>query len=489
MTFVKAKNTREMNTAEMNTREMNTAEMNTTEMNTTAEINAEMNTEITEINTTEMTTEINTEETHTESLEKRKKGRPRKEQPATEVTEGEKKKRGRKKKEVVVEEVKQKKKRGRKAAVKYFSSSIRKKIPLTTVIQDNHNYILHLDIQHSDGDKSPSIPDGPNSSNRSDGPDSPDSDSNSDTNSNNELNLEKLVNVMFETESDDVDKTCSIQKLLDNQFQSRDVDLEILYDKRIEFREEQDRLLVSKLELLHQDDSFIDKIILEKQKNVKLDKTNNISTKNREIEQSTNRKKGFFEMCYDLSSNKTWNESTDIACWWCCHQFSNTPIGMPVHYTNNIDKFRVKGVFCSFACMVAYKDDQKIKTTDSLIRFMYRKLTGECIGGKRIPKAPPRISLKLFGGELTIEQFRNSTTENKMYKLVEYPMYVSKDYIEEIDIANVKSANNKIFDDTSFTRVVNLDEKRIQDAKQRLSQIEKTTVTFGNTIDKFIKIT
>ena len=37
--------------------------------------------------------------------------------------------------------------------------------------------------------------------------------------------------------------------------------------------------------------------------------------------------------------------------------------------------------------------------------------------------------------------------------------------------------------------MVNLDEKRINDAKLRLSsQIEKHTVTLGNTIDKFIKI-
>ena len=82
---------------------------------------------------------------------KRKKGRPRKEvvENVPAVPE-EKKKRGRKKKEVVVEEIKKKKKRGRKAAVKYFSSSIRKKIPLTTVLQDKNNYILHLDVKDED---------------------------------------------------------------------------------------------------------------------------------------------------------------------------------------------------------------------------------------------------------------------------------------------------------------------------------------------------
>ena len=84
-----------------------------------------------------------------EPVIKRKKGRPRKDTTLQNVPKNpeEKKKRGRKKKEVVVEEVKQKKMRGRNAAVKYFSSSIRKKIPLTIVLQDNNNYILHLDVK------------------------------------------------------------------------------------------------------------------------------------------------------------------------------------------------------------------------------------------------------------------------------------------------------------------------------------------------------
>ena len=98
--------------------------------------------------------------------EKRKKGRPKKNLQIikTDVAnttvetvstnpivgqEDEKKKRGRKKKEVVEEEVKIKKKRGRKAALKYFSSSIRKQIPLKTNIVDNENSILFLDIKES----------------------------------------------------------------------------------------------------------------------------------------------------------------------------------------------------------------------------------------------------------------------------------------------------------------------------------------------------
>ena len=83
---------------------------------------------------------------------KKKKGRPKKnvteEINKVEIVQ-DKKKRGRKKKDQVVEEVKQKKKRGRKAAVKFFSSSIRKQIPLTTVLQDSNNFILHLDVKEN----------------------------------------------------------------------------------------------------------------------------------------------------------------------------------------------------------------------------------------------------------------------------------------------------------------------------------------------------
>ena len=71
--------------------------------------------------------------------------------------------------------------------------------------------------------------------------------------------------------------------------------------------------------------------------------------------------------------------------------------------------------------------------------------------------------------------------------MIQYPMFVSKDYIEEVDITNVKRVNQNVFTETQQISY-NLDDKRIEDAKNRLSQIEKTTVTFGNTIDKFIKI-
>ena len=94
----------------------------------------------------------------------------------------------------------------------------------------------------------------------------------------------------------------------------------------------------------------------------------------------------------------------------------------------------------------------------------------------------------MFGGDLTIEEFRNAFRENKIYKMIEYPMFVSKDYIEEVDIQNVKRVNHNVFVEMQ-SKTRNLDDKRVEDARNRLSQIEKSTITIGNTIDKFIKFT
>ena len=413
---------------------------------------------------------------------KRKKGRPRKDITLQEVPKvpEEKKKRGRKKKEVVIEEVKQKKKRGRKAAVKYFSSSIRKKIPLTTVLQDNNNYILHLDVK----------------------------DNNILEQNDNVINLESLENKdvisnVFEKLKTENDKHLSeiqkeYQELLDKEEsilneivdnEDNEDNLSELYEKRIEYREHQDNIIVNKLENYHKENNIFDKICSVEfsgnENEIDLETDNKID----DI-QINNRIKGYFELMRRFVCSDKWLYNTDVCCWWCCHTFDTVPIGNPDRYYTNVEKFRVKGVFCSFSCLMAYRNDscKKYSSTNYLVKFMYSKLTGTFLLDSNLTPAPPRSCLKMFGGDLTIEEFRNSFRENKIYKMIEYPMCVSKDYIEEVDIQNVKRVNHNVFVEMQ-SKTHNLDDKRVEDARNRLSQIEKSTITIGNTIDKFIKFT
>jgi hypothetical protein len=424
----------------------------------------------------------------------RKKGRPRKnvsEIVIAEKKDEEKKKRGRKKKECVVEEVKKKKKRGRKAAVKFFSSSIRKKIPLTTVMTDNNGYILHLDVKEDDDEES-------NSDVKTSVKNKLEYDC-QNTNVSNEKN--HLLNmILYKLKKDNKEFAEELEKEYDNLLENdnsilsdfldnpdSESNLRELFEKRIENREKQDKLLIDKLENLHKENELFDKItftedIQDSNKNVDI----NLKDVKDDLKDD-NRKKGFFEILSTFIDNKEWVKKTDICCWWCCHQFDTVPLGLPIYYNSINDKFQVKGIFCSFACIMGYNNNIKSKSNkfEYLIKFLYKRLTGAKLSDN-IKTAPPRCSLKMFGGELTIEEFRNSFNENKIYKLVEYPMFVSKDYIEEIDIKNIKKVNKNVFNDNSNQKLYNLDEQRISDAKTRLSKIDNTIVTIGNTIDKFI---
>jgi hypothetical protein len=403
-------------------------------------------------------------ETKKENEIVRKKGRPRKEK--TEELENdkpEKKKRGRKKKIVDETEIKPKKKRGRKAAVKYFSSSIRKKIPLTTKIQDNNNNILHLEVTDIE-----------------------------EQSTNEKMFINKTVDDKY-NEVGIVDGIMKeeIQEMLDNDksilsdyINNKDTNINLreLYEARIENREKQDKALVDKLEMIHKE-NVIDIFNENIEEETKL--SDDMINKNKK-DKDMNRKKGYFGLLYDFVIQDDWLENTNICCWWCCHKFETVPIGIPIQYIYSKKKFRVRGVFCSFSCMKAYvKNDNKHKYSEALMKYMYCRITGENLNSK-IECAPPRESLCMFGGELTIDEFRRSTQESKIYRMIEYPMFACRDYVEEVDIANVKNVNN-IFKSNVFNKIVNLDDKRVEDAKTRLSQIEKTTITGKNTIDQFIR--
>jgi len=100
---------------------------------------------------------------------------------------------------------------------------------------------------------------------------------------------------------------------------------------------------------------------------------------------------------------------TDIWCWWCCHPFHTQPTYIPERYDNIKDVFDLKGNFCSWNCAKTYIFAQKtVKTTFkcSLLALLRKKLQGNF--GDPIRPAPPREMLTVFGGDMTIEEFRNS---------------------------------------------------------------------------------
>jgi hypothetical protein len=132
--------------------------------------------------------------------------------------------------------------------------------------------------------------------------------------------------------------------------------------------------------------------------------------------------------------NKTgkWPEQVNIYCWHCCHPFKTKPVSIPIRYVN--DTFYVYGVFCSYNCASAYNlnsNDYKKNENHQLLSLMYSKLynTNNFID---ISPAPPKEVLQIFGGNVTIDKYRNNfVTNNKEFKLIKPPLISIIPQVEE----------------------------------------------------------
>lgn len=149
-----------------------------------------------------------------------------------------------------------------------------------------------------------------------------------------------------------------------------------------------------------------------------------------------------------LDNKNTWSDSTDTACWWCCHKFNNVPIGLPEYILNDI--FYVFGCFCSLNCAYSYNLDlNDYKIWDRLCLLNNLKSIIFTDNEFILKPAPPKQSLKLFGGYMDIETYRNNfyiVSKDIIFYLP--PLFSITGYIEENNInyisQNTPTKNNII---------------------------------------------
>lgn len=134
----------------------------------------------------------------------------------------------------------------------------------------------------------------------------------------------------------------------------------------------------------------------------------------------------------NFNKSGKWPEQVNIYCWHCCHPFKSKPVSIPIRYVN--DTFYVYGVFCSYNCASAYNlnsNDYNKNENHQLLSLMYSKLynTNKFID---ICPAPPKEVLQIFGGNVTIDNYRNNfITNNKEFKLIRPPLISIIPQVEE----------------------------------------------------------
>jgi len=107
-----------------------------------------------------------------------------------------------------------------------------------------------------------------------------------------------------------------------------------------------------------------------------------------------------------IQHGRTWPPAPNVACLHDCHPFKTPPIPIVHRYDERSGKYHVYGVFCSANCAKMYIIEHEHGVTSRrMVEFLSMLRSEYGITGN-IKPAPPRVRLQLFGGELTIEQFR-----------------------------------------------------------------------------------
>lgn len=144
-------------------------------------------------------------------------------------------------------------------------------------------------------------------------------------------------------------------------------------------------------------------------------------------------------------------KQSNICCLNCSHSFDWLPTFLPVAFHDG--KFIKMGnsesiLFCSFNCACSYNlslNDMEVEERYRLMKLLYYKIYKDkikSISDVSIPQALPKELLKMFGGPLTIEEYRmkSKIIEKEYHKL--FPPFIPSGYvIEEV----TKNDKNIIF--------------------------------------------
>jgi hypothetical protein len=330
---------------------------------------------------------------------KKKRGRKPKQKTEEDLVEKIPKKRGRKPKEKDENEIEKiKKKRGRKPKEKVYSV---KELPKTFFEENkNETFILHLPIKKEDKniDNNP-LPD-----------------------------LKKGIE--YSSYNEIINKyDINDNNLLPTQYNLID-DKNSKFNLNFDFNDYSDNL--SNNNIIPPNNNLSENFDNHKKEDEKINKVIKKNLKNILYE------------FINANNEKTWPESTNTYCWWCCHPFTNTPCSLPEYYKK--EKFYVSGCFCSFNCTASYnfsKNDDDMWERFSLLNLMYKKLYNHKF--VKINLAPPRETLKIFGGYMSIEEFRDAALKNdKSFSVVKPPLISIIPKIEENILNNIKNMKNNL---------------------------------------------
>ena len=141
----------------------------------------------------------------------------------------------------------------------------------------------------------------------------------------------------------------------------------------------------------------------------------------------------------DESQNQTINNSGNSElCWNCCHSFNEHIFGIPMKYIHGV--FYIYGDFCSLECASRYAHDE-LKGYDFSDIFSLINLYSNIMydRNEKIEIAPHRLLLKIFGGNLSIDEYRSNNSNN--YDIRIPPILPIKHLVNQYETNQITNKN------------------------------------------------
>lgn len=177
----------------------------------------------------------------------------------------------------------------------------------------------------------------------------------------------------------------------------------------------------------------------------------NIDKKGVEVKDSGIGKSGIHDI---IDSDEPWPSSTSAHCHWCCHAFDGIPFGMPIRLVK--DKFFLQGNFCSLECATAFNFSNSDVSNKWKIYDLINLFAIRCKYMNNIKCAPNHRVLKMFGGTVSIDEFRMSCKTAGIITMFPYPVIATT---PQIMVLSNTTSNVKFVPTVNFKRANQMEQK------------------------------
>jgi len=119
---------------------------------------------------------------------------------------------------------------------------------------------------------------------------------------------------------------------------------------------------------------------------------------------------GYEKEEYNININSS--NSSNSVCWNCCHSINDEILSQPIKYENNV--FTTVGNFCCYSCISRYIIDSNESSENIFNKLstlnLYYNIKNNTKSNSITP-APSKLVLKMFGGYMDIDEYRNKNKE------------------------------------------------------------------------------